>query len=269
MGQPWIVLSSHRALLAWQHQLYSVSTLASVLLRPGVFSCDPCSLEGARPVESCFCQAGPVWAKGGFWMQRFSWKGTSWWSALQYKIMIMFLFLDQLHFTDQAIKNPGSLWFSFPDLGEVRIINLQGVFAFMGCLVCHGVMQAPIKQFLIICFCLSASLKRGSIYLSIYSCLWLLWFSNLNEWHQGFALGSHCSMGTEWPDEISKFLKSDRILMVLIIFLWTVASQVFWWRQSFSYPKLLKLFINQLSILIFLRSGRKIWWNVFSILPPF
>lgn len=74
----------------------------------------------------------------GFWMQRFSWKGTSWWSALQYKIMIMFLFLEQLRFTDQAIKSPGSLWFSFPDLGEVRIISFQGGFAFMGCLVCHA-----------------------------------------------------------------------------------------------------------------------------------
>lgn len=44
------------------------STLASVLLRPGVFSCDPCSLEGTRLVESCFCQAGPVWAEGGNWL---------------------------------------------------------------------------------------------------------------------------------------------------------------------------------------------------------
>ena len=98
-------------------------------------------------------------------------------------------------------------------------------------------------QFLIICSCPSARLKRGSVYLSIYSCLWLLWFSNLNEWHQGFALGSHwgqrllcrafpwtVSMETESPDEISTFLKSDRILMVLIIFLWTVDSQVCWWR---------------------------------------
>ncbi|KAH0514643.1 Kinesin-like protein KIF16B [Microtus ochrogaster] len=33
--------------------------------------------------------------------------------------MIMFLFLEQLRFTDQAIKSPGSLWFSFPDLSEI------------------------------------------------------------------------------------------------------------------------------------------------------
>lgn len=58
LGQPWVVLSEQafleRALTfarLWQLLFYSLVTLDSGLLRTGIPSCDPYSLEGRRPVE--------------------------------------------------------------------------------------------------------------------------------------------------------------------------------------------------------------------------
>lgn len=87
-GSPWV--RPCHSVGMWQHLLNSVVVLASILLRPGVPSCDPCGLEGARPVESCFYQAGPVWALFG--VQKQSWKGTSWWHAHHIKTWSCFCF---------------------------------------------------------------------------------------------------------------------------------------------------------------------------------